>query len=82
MIEFERKVGQKGQVVLPKELRKMSGLKPFSSVYLTIEDKKIIIKSSSTDSVEQFLSIIPKEKRKRLNVKDIKKWYDEEMEDQ
>ncbi|MDI6826385.1 MAG: AbrB/MazE/SpoVT family DNA-binding domain-containing protein [Candidatus Aenigmarchaeota archaeon] len=79
-IEFERKVGPKGQVVIPKEIRKLLGIRPETSVYVSIEDEKVVIKPK-TGSLKQFLSIIPVEKRKKMKMKDFDKWYEEEVEE-
>lgn len=63
-IEFERKVGPKGQVVIPKEIRKLIGIKPETEVYISLGDEKVIIRPK-VRSLKKFLSIIPSEKEKR-----------------
>ena len=79
-IEFERKVGPKGQIVIPNEIRKAVGVKPESKVYVTLEKERIIIRPRK-GSIEDFLSIIPKEKRKKLKVKNLDRWHEEELEE-
>lgn len=79
-IEFERKVGPKGQVVIPKEIRRIVGIRPETKVYVSLEDEKVVIKPK-TGGLKQFLSIIPIEKRKKMKIKDFDKWYEEELEE-
>lgn len=79
-IEFERKVGPKGQVVIPKEIRKIVGVKPESKVFVSVEDEKIIIRPKK-GSLKEFLSIIPAEKRKKIKIKDFDEWYEKELEE-
>jgi AbrB family looped-hinge helix DNA binding protein len=79
-IEFEMKVGPKGQVVIPKEIREIMGIKPYSKIFISLEDDKVVIRPKK-GSLKQFLSIIPPEKRKRIKIKDFDKWYEEELEE-
>jgi AbrB family looped-hinge helix DNA binding protein len=79
-IEFERKVGPKGQVVIPKEIRRIVGIRPDSKVFVTLEDEKIIIIPKRV-SLKEFLSILPLEKRKKIKTKDFDEWYEEELEE-
>jgi AbrB family looped-hinge helix DNA binding protein len=79
-IEFERKVGPKGQVVIPKEIRRIVGIRPDSKVFVTLEDEKIIITPKRV-SLKEFLSILPLEKRKKIKTKDFDEWYEEELEE-
>ena len=80
-IEFERKIGPKGQVVIPKEIRRIVGIKPETKVYISLEDEKIVIRPGKKGSIEDFLKIVPEEKRKRITIEDIKRHYEEELEE-
>jgi len=40
-IEFERKIGPKGQVVIPKEIRKIMGITPETKIYISLENGKL-----------------------------------------
>lgn len=80
-IEFERRVGPKGQVVIPKEIRRTVGIMPESKVFITLENEKIVIKLGRKRAIEEFINLVPKEKRKRITIKDIKKHYEEELEE-
>jgi AbrB family looped-hinge helix DNA binding protein len=79
-IEFERKIGPKGQVVIPKEIRRIVGIKPESKVFVSLEDEKVIIKPKK-ESLKDFLNIIPPEKRKKIKIKDFDEWYEKELEE-
>lgn len=71
-MEIERTVSDKGQVVIPNDIRNKLGIKKGSEVTFTIEDGKIIIKRkmSPKEFVERFADV-PKKIRgltdKRLN---------------
>ena len=45
LIEEEMKVGPKGQVVIPRAMRKALKIEPGSKVTFTLEDDKLILKS-------------------------------------
>jgi AbrB family looped-hinge helix DNA binding protein len=77
-MEFERKVGPKGQVVIPKEIRRVTGIAPNSKVLISVEDKAIIIKTESKEPVWQFMRKFAKEHGRRLSIKEIKKMKEEE----
>mgnify|MGYP000252062299 CR=1 FL=1 len=80
-IEFERKVGPKGQVVIPKEIRKIMGITPETKVYISLENGKIVLRTRRRESIEDFLRIIPDEKRKKITIKDIKRRLEEEFKE-
>jgi|GEM_PF-1677731 len=63
-IELTGKIGEKGQVVIPKPLRDQFRLLPDSEVTFTLEDNKITLqrKENSQEVLEQFLTAIPKRK--------------------
>lgn len=79
---FERKVGPKGQVVIPKEIRRILGISPNSKVLISIEDKSIIIKTESKEPIWQFMRKFAKEYGKSLTLKEIKKMKEEEYEEE
>ncbi len=58
MIEHERKVGPKGQVVIPRHFRSSLGIKPSTRVYMTLHGDSVIIRSRPADAkkaIEEFL---------------------------
>ncbi len=80
-MNIKRSVGEKGQVVLPKDIRDYVGIKPGSEVFFEVRGKEIIIKPSADPKqfVEDFCSI-RKMVKKRLDTKAIKKILDEQYE--
>ncbi len=81
-MEFERRVGPKGQVVIPKEIRRIIGISPNSKVLISVEDKSIIIKPESKEPVWQFMRGFAKERGKQLSIKEIKKIEEQEYEEE
>ncbi len=57
MIEEEMKVGPKGQVVIPRTMRKALRIEPGSKILFTLEDDKLILKKPSFDAVAAFKKI-------------------------
>lgn len=80
-LEFERKVGPKGQIVIPQVIRKNIGIEPKSKVFVTIEDEKVVIKPKKL-TAEEFFNLVPKEKRIHISIKEIKKLEEEEYEEE
>ncbi|MBI2183585.1 MAG: AbrB/MazE/SpoVT family DNA-binding domain-containing protein [Thaumarchaeota archaeon] len=60
MLEEEMKVGPKGQVVIPKALRKVLKIHPGSKVTFRLEDDKVIIQKPQLDAVAVFEEIAKK----------------------
>jgi AbrB family looped-hinge helix DNA binding protein len=79
-MEMNRKVGEKGQIVLPKDIRDYVGIKPGSKVSIEVEEKGIVIKLQKTgkDFVKDFLNV-PKLK-KPLTARQIKKTIEEQYD--
>lgn len=77
---IEREVGEKGQVVIPKDIRNLLGLHKGNKVVFEIKNKEIKIKPkvSTKDFLEEFFNIARTEKN--ITLKDIKK-IEEEMYD-
>jgi AbrB family looped-hinge helix DNA binding protein len=79
-MELERTVSEKGQIVIPEDIRRRLGLKPGSEVIFDIEDGAVKIKpkKSPEEFVEEFCHLPIKSKLKRLNTKKIKDILEEE----
>jgi AbrB family looped-hinge helix DNA binding protein len=77
MIEEEMKVGPKGQVVIPRTMRKVLKIEPGSKVLFTLEDDRLILKKPSFDAVAVFRRIA---EQIRSNEKISPHEYEEELE--
>ena len=77
---FKRGIGEKGQVVIPKDIRKYLGLDVGVDVIFEIKDDNVILKreENGEDFLRDFLDV-PKIKRK-ISVKELKKVYEEQYE--
>jgi AbrB family looped-hinge helix DNA binding protein len=79
MLEEEMKVGPKGQVVIPRAMRKALKMEPGSKVKFTLEDDKIILKKPVFDAVAVF-ERIAKEIHYNKEI-DSHEAYEEELEE-
>ena len=73
-----RDVGEKGQVVIPKDIREMLGIDKSKRVVFEVEKNKITLESENDPIaiVEDFFNT-PKIEKK-LSTKDLKKIYEEQ----
>jgi AbrB family looped-hinge helix DNA binding protein len=72
MLKFKRYIGEKGQVVIPKDIRENLGLRKGSAIIFEVRDKEIVIKPlvKAEKWVEEFCAS-PKKLRKKINIKKI-----------
>ncbi len=79
-MHMRREVGEKGQVVLPKDIRDYLNIKPGTKVIFEVRGNEIVIKpeKSGKEFVDDFCNV-PKLK-KRLSVKGLKRLYEEQLE--
>lgn len=74
-----RKVGAKGQVVVPEEIRRALGIRPGTEVEFDLREKEAILrKSNAREALEDFFNDLPKKKKLVI---DSDALYDEEMEE-
>ncbi|MBS3071455.1 AbrB/MazE/SpoVT family DNA-binding domain-containing protein [Candidatus Pacearchaeota archaeon] len=75
---IKREIGEKGQVVIPKDIRKHLGLGIGTGVTFEVKNDEIIMKKeeNSVDIVEDFFNT-PKIKKK-VSTKELKKIYEEQ----
>jgi len=79
-MSIRRKVGPKGQIVIPKVFRESLGIKPGDEVLMEIKEKELHIKPEVDPEkfIEEFCSI----KRKKLTRKiDLEKVLEEGVEE-
>ncbi len=57
LIEEEMKVGPKGQVVIPRAMRKALKISPGSKVLFKLDDGKLILEKPSFDAVAVFRKV-------------------------
>ncbi len=76
---MEVKVGSKGEIVIPEELRKKAGIKPETKVKIGIRDNEIFIRKQE-DFVEWLKNKVKKYGRDLSKV-DLKKVYESQFEE-
>jgi AbrB family looped-hinge helix DNA binding protein len=54
MLEEDRKIGPKGQVVIPQAIRKALKMEPGTNVVVSLEDDKVVVKKPTFDAVAVF----------------------------
>ena len=76
----KRNVGQKGQVVIPKQMRDALGLKPGVEITLELRDKEIVIKKPEVKGsyTEYFITTSSPKLKKEVNLKEL---FEEEVEE-
>jgi AbrB family looped-hinge helix DNA binding protein len=79
-MQIRRTLGEKGQIVVPKDIREYLGLKPGSEIIFEIREGMIVIrpKKNPKEFVEEFTNV-PK-KLKKVDIKKIRKILEEEYE--
>lgn len=80
-MQVKRTVGEKGQVVLPKDIRDYVGIRPGSEVIFEVRGKEIVVtpQKGGKEFVEDFCNI-PNKLRKSLDTKKIKEIMKEQYE--
>ncbi|MCL4333845.1 MAG: AbrB/MazE/SpoVT family DNA-binding domain-containing protein [Candidatus Thermoplasmatota archaeon] len=74
------KIGPKGQIVIPKDIRDKLGIKEFSEVLVDLRDNEVVIRRAaplSVSYVDFFTSTYAKKLKQKV---DIKRVLDEEYE--
>ena len=79
-MRIRREIGEKGQVVIPRDIRELLGLKQGSSIVFEINDREVKIRpeKNAEEIVEDFFNV-PKIKKK-LTQKEIKKAIEQQYE--
>ena len=71
---IKRKVGPKGQVVIPKDIRELLNIKPGSEILIEIRNNEIVIRSNLND--QEFLKQFVETPKKLVKKIDLKHIYD------
>ena len=69
---LKREIYEKGQVVIPKNLRELTGLKPYTEVIFTLEGKKIIIQKA-VSVADEFEKMAESAKISKTDLKGLTK---------
>lgn len=77
---IKREIGEKGQIVIPKDIRDMLNLRKGEKVIFEIKDKEVSIKNEEDpeEFLKEFLDV-PKIK-KRMTPEKLKKIYEEQYD--
>ncbi len=73
-MKSKMKVGQKGQVVIPKHVRQMAGIREGAEVTVQLKDGEVVIKRAGppTESyVDYFITTFSKKLEHEVNVKSV-----------
>ncbi len=75
-IQLNAKVGEKGQIVIPKPIRQRFNIKPNTNLIFDIEDEKIILKKKDNMEIfESFITAVKDKKKLPKNVDWDKEFY-------
>lgn len=79
---IKRELGEKGQVVIPKDIRDFLNIKLRGNVIFEIRDNEVLLKSEEDPEkfLKEFFDISGK--KKNLNSREIKKIILEQYEDE
>ena len=77
---LRRKLGQKGQLVIPKVVREFLGIKPGDEVMIEIREKEVLIRPGVDPErfVDDFCSLTERRLKKRV---DLERLLEEEVEE-
>lgn len=83
MIKIKRKIGPKGQIVLPKDVREQFNLKTGTDVIFSVEDQKIIIETPKNhkEIIEEFCTLPENMKKRKIYPKQIKELIEDQYEE-
>ena len=79
---MKRTMGEKGQVVVPKDVREHLGLKPGSEVVFEVNGKEVVLKPAAVPAqfLDEFCSIV-KKRIKPMTPRQLKELYNEQIEE-
>ena len=79
-MNVRRKIGQKGQIVIPKVFRESVGIKPGDEIVMEVREKEIVIKPGMDPEgfVESFCSATGRKLTKKV---DLERLLEQEVEE-
>ncbi|MEM2568284.1 MAG: AbrB/MazE/SpoVT family DNA-binding domain-containing protein [Candidatus Bathyarchaeia archaeon] len=79
-MQIKRKLGPKGQIVIPKVVREFLGIEAGDEVIIEVREKEVIIKHETDPEkfVSNFCSLIEKKLKEKVN---LEKLLEEEVEE-
>ncbi len=83
MIKIKRKLGSKGQIVLPWDIREQFGLKTGTDLVFLVEGQQIIIEKAKEpqEIIEEFCTLPENIKKRNITAKQIKELIEEQYEE-
>jgi len=69
----KRKIGSKGQVVIPKDIRQHMGVEPGSEVIFEVREKEVVMEPSRApaDIVNEYVSIVTSKLKSSIQLDQI-----------
>jgi AbrB family looped-hinge helix DNA binding protein len=79
-MRIRRKIGQKGQIVIPKVIRESAGIEPGDDILMEVKENEVVIRPGTDPEafVESFCSVTKRKLTKKL---DLEKLLQQEAED-
>ena len=79
-MKITREIGEKGQVVIPRDIREMLNLRRGEKVVFEIKDGEVLIKSEQNpeEFLRDFFNVT--KPKKNITLKEIKKILDEKYD--
>lgn len=74
-----RKVGPKGQVVIPSDIREMLGIRPGEYVIVEVDDGNVIIKRKEESIADHMSQLVGEEKKEDMDEIDLDQYYESQI---
>ncbi|MCS4540742.1 MAG: AbrB/MazE/SpoVT family DNA-binding domain-containing protein [Euryarchaeota archaeon] len=78
-MKIRRVIGEKGQIVVPKDIREHLGIKPGTKIIFEVKEKEVILRpfKDPKQFVEEFCTV-PKKLTKKIDIEKIREKQIEE----